>query len=321
MNLEYSLLENGFDFLVTSINDFNIAKEENIDEQTRKRLLKYSVLHLSSGIELIFKYKLVQEHWTYIFADMNKANKQCLEDGELKSVDSQLNVERLKKFCEIDFSNIEKSVIENLRKRRNKIEHFKIRESIESIESLLYSSLSLIIRFIATNIDLKKLSEEEEQLLDNIQKETLNLKEIIDAREKMIVANAKQRGILDELVICPNCLKKFLFVDDTMCLFCYYSDTSHNIAETYISNVLEISAYSCIKEGQEYPLYDCIECQENSMILDDRTGRLFCFNCKFEERNSNINFCCECGHPFNKLSEEDIEICNNCLDYLISQDN
>ncbi|MDF2865897.1 MAG: hypothetical protein K0R72_715 [Clostridia bacterium] len=320
MDINYSLLENGLDFLISSINNINYSKE--CDESLRKRYLKYSVLNLSSGIELVFKYKLVNEHWTYIFADMNKANKRELEEGDIKSVDSISNIERLKRFCNVCFSTEDERILENLRKRRNKMEHFKIKESIEAVETIMYDSLSLVIKFIAEYINITNISDDEKELLFSIQKETQNLKEIINAREKIIEATAKQDGVFDELVTCPNCFKKFLSIDcgNNECLFCYYTDDSHNIADLYISNVLGISSYECIKDGGIYPLCNCTECGENSMVLDYNENIAFCFYCKFKTKLEDIRLCCNCGQPFNSI-DNDIMICEECLNYEISKDD
>lgn len=214
MNMDYSLLER-FDFLVYAINNLNLAREESIDENTRKRLIKYSMLHLASGIELVFKHRLLEENWTYIFSDMNKAKKQDFENGDFKSVDSASNVERLKNLCDISLTKAEEKTLETLRKRRNKIEHFKIKESIEAIEVIVCDSLSLILNFIAKYTNLKSISDEERELFEKIKKETVILGEVVAAREQIIEISAKNDGVFDELIICPECLKRFLLSDDS----------------------------------------------------------------------------------------------------------
>jgi len=69
MEMKYTVLENGLDFVLNSINNLTIASEDTTDEYAKKRLIKYSLLHLSSGIELILKSRLLKEHWTYVFAE------------------------------------------------------------------------------------------------------------------------------------------------------------------------------------------------------------------------------------------------------------
>ena len=72
--VNYTLRENGLDFIYESLKGLvNLNGNSNVDENEKKRILKYSLLHLSSGMELVFKNILLEEHWTYVFQDMNKA--------------------------------------------------------------------------------------------------------------------------------------------------------------------------------------------------------------------------------------------------------
>lgn len=82
------MLENGMDFIISGILHLQKAESENVEENIQGRELKYALLHLSSGIELVFKSRLNIEHWTYIFEDMNKASKKSYKDGSLKTADS-----------------------------------------------------------------------------------------------------------------------------------------------------------------------------------------------------------------------------------------
>jgi hypothetical protein len=323
MDIEFSLLENGFDFLHDAINNINIAREDEPDDEVKKRLLKYAILHLASGIELVMKHRLLLENWTYIFFDMNKANKHAFEEGDFKSVDSASSVERLKNLCDINLTKDEEMILENLRKKRNKIEHFKIKESVESVETIMYSSLSFILKFIAAYTTLTTMNDNESCLFDIIKKATLNLEEVIDGREKVIEISAKNDGVYDKLFTCPVCLKSYYLCgdgDEGHCLFCYYTDDPKKVAEEYLSNVLGISAYLCGKYGDEYPLYDCFECEETSMIIDSEKELVMCLNCGYTTSISNIERCTSCGKLI-YIRDERKSICDNCFNYYISKDD
>ena len=62
MEMNYTVLENGLDFVFMSARNLSVINEASIGDEEKKRLIKYSLLHLSSGIELVFKHKLLQEH-------------------------------------------------------------------------------------------------------------------------------------------------------------------------------------------------------------------------------------------------------------------
>jgi hypothetical protein len=58
--LAFSPLENGLDYLQSVV--------DGLAGDPTKRDLKYAVLHLSAGIEVLAKYRLHREHWTLVSA-------------------------------------------------------------------------------------------------------------------------------------------------------------------------------------------------------------------------------------------------------------
>ena len=48
------------DFIISGILHLQKAESENVEENIQGRELKYALLHLSSGIELVFKSIVVQ---------------------------------------------------------------------------------------------------------------------------------------------------------------------------------------------------------------------------------------------------------------------
>ena len=67
------MLENGLDFILSGL--------KHIGSQRFKFDLKYVVLHLSAGIELVLKDRLRREDWTQIFVDPEKATEEKLRSG------------------------------------------------------------------------------------------------------------------------------------------------------------------------------------------------------------------------------------------------
>lgn len=61
--INFGLLENGLDFILSAI--------INLKEGDDKVKLKYGVLHLSAGVDLIFKYLLSKEHGRYYFIKLS----------------------------------------------------------------------------------------------------------------------------------------------------------------------------------------------------------------------------------------------------------
>jgi hypothetical protein len=70
----------------------------------RSRSVRYSLLYLYTGTELIFRARLYAENWTYIFLDMDEADKERLSSGNYRSVDFPGCIDRLERLCGIRIS-------------------------------------------------------------------------------------------------------------------------------------------------------------------------------------------------------------------------
>ncbi len=325
-----TMLENGLDFIIDSVS--HLKKAEQDDCKTKEQEIKYSLLHLSSGIELILKSRLYREHWTYIFSDMNKANREHLKNGSFRSVESGTIFERLERLCDIEIDKESKSIFENLRRLRNQMEHFTIIDSFPAIEACINNSLGVINKFIADNYDdftspvsvsLKDeydeefgLTEQEEKLIQELIKCTAELREHYDDALKMATAKAKDESLLEELVECPSCKERFLKCgynsNKCHCFFCAYEKVGSQAADEYLSIIKGLSKYEIIKDGGEYPLYECPDCGEYSFV---NTGGMYvCFSCGMYYYESEVEFCSECGRIYLKDEENDLELCSSCIE-------
>lgn len=323
MEMNYTVLENGLDFVFMSARNLSVINEASIGDEEKKRLIKYSLLHLSSGIELVFKHKLLQEHWTYVFADMNKAKKEVLQSGEFKSADSETIIERLKNLCDIEITQDEMKDLRNLRNRRNKAEHFSLNENILSIESSIHKNISILIKVIVEHYDLDEFTDEENELFLQIKALLRQSQQHYNDAITIAQKELEQTGMENYVVTCPECEEEFLLRDDgTKCIFCGYKATGETVAHDYISNVLGISEYEVVTGGGEFPQYECPECASEALVYDYDNEKVICFNCDYEDKTLNILFCDECGNIYRNYgsSEDDIGICSDCLDYHINKD-
>ena len=326
-----TMLENGLNFILDAIEQLIEAERDGCENRERK--IKYSLLHLSSGIELVLKSRLNIEHWTYIFADMNKANKKALEDGSFRSVDSIQAVERLEKMCGVNIEEKDKKSFKELREFRNQTEHFKINSSIQAIESSINRAINSIVSFISENycdfespniIDFRDdnndwgLKEEEKLLYHRITESVSQLNNHYSDAIKMAKAKANAEIDIHELICCPSCQENFLKVGDfdddiCHCYFCSYSEHGQKAADDYLTHIEGMYEYEIVKDGERYPLFDCPECGENSFIQVEH--EFICFSCGIRENINDVGFCENCGVPYILDAEEDIGLCQNCIDY------
>jgi DNA-directed RNA polymerase subunit RPC12/RpoP len=321
MDMNYTVLENGIDFILMAVNDLSIINEAGTDDKTKKRLIKYSLLHLSSGIELVLKHRLLQEHWTYVFADMNKAKKEALQSGEFKSADSETIIERLKNLCDIELTPEDIKDLRNLRNKRNKAEHFNLNENLLSIESSIHKSMSITIKLIIEHYDLDEFTDEESELFSQIKVLLRQSQRHYNDAKTIAQRELEQTGMTSYVTTCPECEEEFLLRDDgAKCVFCGYEATGEDAARDYISNVLGISEYETVKHGGEYPQYECPVCGNEALVFNEETGKAICFSCDYEDDISNFTFCSSCGKPFVD-TEDGIDICPECTDYIFHKDD
>jgi len=303
--IKLDLLENGLDFVISALDP--IIKPENENH------LKYSILHLSAGVELILKERLRQEHWSFLFENINNANESNLNSGDFQSVNFEVTLQRLANICDVKFNDKEKRYLKELKKRRNKIEHFAFKEINVAIKSLASKVLSIILSFITKSFDEKSLTENSKKQIEILRKKIKGFTEFTSLRIAQIKTKLESVEKEYEIIKCPMCYQKtFVLSDDFNCLFCGYTDNSNNVAENYIENILGINKYLEIKEKGYLPLEQCPDCADYSLV--DNGEHFICFSCLNVWSREDINECSGCGQLYIK-EDVDYDICNGCMEY------
>lgn len=318
MDIDYKLLENGLDFILSSANQLMQVNDKNT-EMENKRLLKYSLLHLFSGIELVLKYRLLQEHWTYVYADMNKASKKDFFDGNFQSASCEDLFIRLDRLCGIEIKQHIKNEVNKLKELRNKAMHFEISGNMKSIESHINKNITFIIRFITDHLIISDLTENERCLLTEIKSVLRALKEHYDNALLLAEKIAKERGISGCFETCMECGEDYLWIYDGSgeCLFCEEKYDGEGLAKSYLAKQ-GIYEYDTV-DGGEYPCYDCPDCGQTSFIISHDYDFARCFSCETQYSINEIDFCSSCGLPFIK-PKENIWICDSCIEYKMGKD-
>lgn len=312
--IKWNLLENGLDFLSESVTNLvNLNENNNISDNDKKRFLKYSVLHLISATEILFKVVLVEKNWEYIFDEkINQADYNKFANGNFQSITGETAIKRLSEFCNITLSNKEQNYIKKLKKYRNKMEHFKIEDTYMQILLTEFDVIAFLVKFIHDYIlSNQTLDENENNLYNSIIQELQKLQDFIETREKHI----KEENPNGYFIPCPKCGKSYYIHDKRKCLLCFYeADTDDTqLSDEYIYNILDLTHYSCVKDGGNYPIYGCPECEHESLVYDSQTNDLcFCYECGFKDEVYNYDFCSRCGTFMKK--KNDIDICDFCIE-------
>ena len=305
-NIEFDLLENGLDFIENSL--------EAILSTNEPHKLKYAILHISAGIELILKEILRLEHWSLLFENINNADYKHLRSGDFISVSFSSILKRLEGIVDGNITEKQKKHFDILRKKRNKMEHFAFKESSNALKSTISKALTDIIEIIDENIGIKNTSNESQFLYKSIRRESSKFIEFVDlVKAKLKDELTRLEKNKTKIIDCPECFQDLFPLDGSnTCLFCGYSDTPENITALYADTVLEYSSYAAYKYGEDCPIKKCLECENETMIIENNTA--FCIDCGASWDLDSLSYCEDCQEYYRKPNDErsDFGVCSDC---------
>jgi len=333
-DFQFSLLENGLDFLRSSLEHLTEASAiphttPTKVEQLRlvyqqKRHLKYALLHLCSSIELIFKERLRQQDWRLIFSDVDKADKDDYQSGDFQSVNFKDAQHRLETKCGVELTEKHRADLKSLRHRRNKIEHFGAVDSLLAIQSSVTQMVNFLIDFVEEAFEEDGL-EEEEALLSDIRAMLGNCNAVVEQRWKHIQEEVDRQY---STVECPSCRQEALSADGgtVKCLFCNYGAESQSAANEYVSNVLGYtSRYAVVKDGGEWPVRTCPDCGSSTFVVevpgayDANDG--YCFTCGEAHEAGELEECYDCSELYSHRGDPGQHICSGCFQARVAKDD
>ena len=298
--VELSMTDNGLDFIKRSLKEMEEADDLSI---------KYAVLHLSAGLELILKSRLQKEHWSFLFEDINKANYQNYVSGEFKSISFENLLNRLTNICQIEISDRTKKRLQNLKGYRNKMEHYNLNINKMALEATTFEVLSFLIPFIHR----EELVSRDNELLNYINDKLLQMDNYISQRYKEISSKLKELPDNVKLLDCPYCMQK-----DTLRLdraYCYFCNTQfRNLAKELIPKFMIGDQVFSYREFNSIEF--CPHCSQHSMIVS--ADECACLSCLRVIKLNEYVKCTECSSTHIIGGEEgeyygEEFVCWNCL--------
>lgn len=292
MKLDLNLLDNGLDFIYESLRPAWIVSHEMDYPST----WKYSVLNFFSGVELLLKEKLRQEHWSLIFEDVSSATELKLLQGDFISVNHGEVIKRLKGICNISIND---EPLNRLRKLRNRFEHYEAKISISECKEVIAEALHVVIDFWNSHI-LPICNEKQNEKFNQI----INIVEGFDTYvEKAIQKNSKAiEGIVNSKagikIPCNKCGNETLiiFKDENRNTKCFVCDNSSSKAD-YIKDIRKREDFSGgLIPKDEYDT-ECKECNNSTRIKfrsghsieEDIPDYYYCVNCFHYDKDLTIN--------------------------------
>lgn len=261
--VKFDMLENGLDFITEAVKIINSSTDHS--------RLKYAVLHLCSGVELVLKEVLKNKDWRFIFQEIKEAKPELLQSGDFESVSFTKAINRLESECKVKFTEEDKKILIDLRLKRNKIEHFKVDEKVSALKSLSAQVLNFLIQFIDFNINMAQVTALSKKYIRSLPKELTKFNSFVTERNQRIkIKNDQKIGEGLIAIKCPNCLQKTLFIESNLtCLFCNYTNSVEILSSEFnrtFNNTLITS------------LPKCTNCSNSAVIESDE--KIICLSCR-----------------------------------------
>ena len=299
------LLENGLDFVLSAA--------EHADLGT-PRDLKYAALHLVDGIELLIKAKLEKEHWTLLFADIDKASQAKLQQGDFRSVDLPTAIERLKNIVGAKLSAEHEERLKEIRILRNRLRHYKADVGIDQLRAILSVCLDFCYSFFRGDGTTRAGNGSNEETWAKILKHLLANKDFVEARLQNIRGGLTHSRAWE----CPECWQAAVVIDaeNTNCRFCGAVPGPIALG---IHNAADID-WKTLEENGGLPW--CEECLGGLVAhLPNSVGGGMTYMCSYcGEHSEELLHCLRCDIPigFAKEGAED-EFCDGCYEFIREQ--
>ena len=81
-------------------------------------------------------------------------------------------------------------------------------------------------------------------------------------------------------------------------------------ATQYVENELGISAYACAKDGGRFPVFECVNCEEEQLVYDEEHNKYHCFACGENYAGDALVFCSGCGSI---MIPNEADLCDSCI--------
>ncbi|MFD6534910.1 hypothetical protein [Streptomyces goshikiensis] len=301
---------NGLDYLLSVVEHLEAGTE-----RVSARDLKYAVLHLAAGTEVLLKARLQLEHWCLVFSDPTKAKRAELENGSLLSCGPDDTVQRLRDIARVQITDKDRKALTRLAKDRNALQHYGLfgqSANARAVESRAAEVLDFLIRFVDEDLLPALPPAEAEAAQTDLERIRGGLTEIEGfVKQRMQRLRVELEALRDRTLQCPDCRQWALVVEPTQaqgvartsrCRFCGMSHDAEEIALLYGVEIL----------GRDPGMLDmitglmatdlCSYCELESLVegvrfaADPVTAMAFCFQCT--RLQPGLIGCPGCGHSF-----------------------
>lgn len=315
--VDYPPLINGLDYLESAV--------EQLRGSPSNRDLKYAILHLVAGTEVLLKARLSVEHWSLVFDHPGKAKVEAWEAGEFRSCSILEAFDRLVSVVGLDFPTNARPTILSLQEKRNRLQHFGLSDTAPAVQAVAIRALNFLISFVIQHLSDDLADPAAEEALERIRGQLADINELVKLRMNELSPALDTKPVI---VTCPHCTQLALEPGDPcVCAFCGASAPPESTARDYVYAVLGEDEYSAAKGRTGWSLESCPNCELETLVggvvvrgrSPDQEGlRWCCFAEAVTWMSNEMVSCMHCGRAI-ELEEEGLDLCAYCLEAAIER--
>ncbi|GAA4297112.1 hypothetical protein GCM10023086_11120 [Streptomyces venetus] len=310
-HVDFPPVENGVDYLRSVVDHLTD------EDPPTPRALKYAVLHLQAAAEVLLKSRLLQEHWSLVFAEPSAATRKKFEAGNFNSCTTEAAIDRLRNIAGVDVDDKSAAALKKLAETRNALQHYGLTWPARAVEARAADVLDFLMGFVHAELAPALTAEPEEAERDEVQDGLAYVRARLSTIQSFLKRRHDQlrpelKKLLDLTVQCPLCMQWAVVIGSgggpLSCRFCHHSWPS-----------AEVAAVDIGLTGNDYcNLADCPDCGESAVLVDFATiasapthYRSVCFACG--DVFDVLHVCESCEQHFDPDEESDLGLCPECL--------
>ncbi|QUF04724.1 hypothetical protein KCV87_00835 [Actinosynnema pretiosum subsp. pretiosum] len=332
-DVDFPPLRNGVDYLLDAV--------QRLRGTPDAKNLKYAVLHLHAGMEVLLKYRLICEDWRLILDDEPASvTEQDYVAGKFRSIGVSKTIQRLNDLEGITVTSSQKRAVTALEKLRNQLQHHGLSSTAQAVEAQAVKALTFLMHFIGQYItpdDRLDPSDKKflERTLPDIRGPLGEIKALVETRMQDL------RPVLEAVAKtwCPECGQPAVLLasegvaapanipqhEQPRCAFCTRSWPSRkDYVEDFTFFNLGLSDYG-VADGGDPPTSTCEQCYEDMVVsFDFNTGNhgtsyeARCFAC--EEEFNDVCGICHQQPIYNPNVGEGCDFCSACTETVFNKD-
>lgn len=190
-----SLVKNGLDFLKVSVEELEVRP-------------KYSVIHFCSGVEILLKARLLQEHWSLIVGNEKSMRFHLLKNGQALTIGMDETINRIESVIETTISPEARDSFKQIKDHRNRNIHFFPIDGNQNLQTIVSEQLKswyFLHRLLISdwNKNFGDYKEEIEAINKLLLQNNRFLAEKFEILSKKDIPNLRKNG--KKIITCKAC--------------------------------------------------------------------------------------------------------------------